>query len=64
MTNVREESPARSREHTETTRRPVRALFLNDTSRNGGPGRTLFYILKFIDPTRIHLFNHATGERL
>jgi glycosyltransferase involved in cell wall biosynthesis len=32
----------------------VRALFLNDTSRNGGPGRTLFYILKFIDPARIH----------
>jgi glycosyltransferase involved in cell wall biosynthesis len=34
--------------------KPVRALFLNDTSRNGGPGRTLFYILKFIDPTLIH----------
>jgi glycosyltransferase involved in cell wall biosynthesis len=33
---------------------PVRALFLNDTSRNGGPGRTLYYILKFIDPARIH----------
>ena len=33
---------------------PVRALFLNDTSRNGGPGRTLFYILKFVDPGLIH----------
>ena len=32
---------------------PVRALFLNDTSRNGGPGRTLFYILKFLDPALI-----------
>ncbi len=34
--------------------RQVRALFLNDTSRNGGPGRTLFYILKFLDTSRIH----------
>ncbi|MEO6572975.1 MAG: hypothetical protein ABIP89_03990, partial [Polyangiaceae bacterium] len=33
---------------------PVRALFLNDTSRNGGPGRTLFYILKFTDPALVH----------
>ena len=32
----------------------MRALFLNDTSRNGGPGRTLFYILKFLEPARIH----------
>ncbi|MDB4998621.1 MAG: hypothetical protein JWM74_6053, partial [Myxococcaceae bacterium] len=50
--NVREEVPdARSRE--QAAPRPVRALFLNDTSRNGGPGRTLFYILKFLDPTLI-----------
>jgi glycosyltransferase involved in cell wall biosynthesis len=34
--------------------RPVRALFLNDTSRNGGPGRTLLYILSFLDPTVVH----------
>jgi len=27
---------------------------LNDTSRNGGPGRSLYYILKFLDPARIH----------
>jgi glycosyltransferase involved in cell wall biosynthesis len=35
-------------------RRPLRVLFINDTSRNGGPGRTLFYILKFLDPAVIH----------
>jgi glycosyltransferase involved in cell wall biosynthesis len=28
---------------------PIRALFINDTSRNGGPGRTLLYILTFLD---------------
>ena len=32
----------------------LRVLFLNDTSRNGGPGRSLFYILKFLDPEVIH----------
>lgn len=32
----------------------MRALFLNDTSRNGGPGRTLYYILKFLDTSRLH----------
>lgn len=37
-----------------SSERPVRALFLNDTSRNGGPGRTLFYILKFLDTDLIH----------
>jgi glycosyltransferase involved in cell wall biosynthesis len=31
----------------------LRVLFLNDTSRNGGPGRTLFTILKHTDPSRI-----------
>ncbi len=34
--------------------RKLRVLFLNDTWRNGGPGRTLFYILKFLDPDLIH----------
>ena len=29
-------------------------LFLNDTSRNGGPGRTLFTLLKFLDPAQVH----------
>jgi glycosyltransferase involved in cell wall biosynthesis len=31
-------------------RRPVRVLFVNDTARNGGPGRSLHSILKFLDP--------------
>ena len=34
--------------------RKLRVLFLNDTSRNGGPGRSLFYILRFLDTARIH----------
>jgi hypothetical protein len=29
---------------------PVRVLFINDTSRNGGPGRSLHSILRFLDP--------------
>jgi glycosyltransferase involved in cell wall biosynthesis len=32
----------------------LRVLFINDTSRNGGPGKTLLDILKFLDPARIH----------
>lgn len=35
-------------------RRKVRVLFINDTARNGGPGRSLFYILKFLDPKLVH----------
>jgi glycosyltransferase involved in cell wall biosynthesis len=35
-------------------RRRVRVLFMNDTARNGGPGRSLFYILKFLDPKIVH----------
>src|SRR5688500_19273441 len=34
--------------------RKVRVLFINDTARNGGPGRSLFYILRFLDPDVIH----------
>jgi glycosyltransferase involved in cell wall biosynthesis len=34
--------------------RQIRVLFINDTSRNGGPGSTLFYILKFVDPRVVH----------
>src|SRR5437868_2330059 len=34
--------------------RKVRVLFINDTARNGGPGRSLFYILKFLDPRVVH----------
>lgn len=35
-------------------RRKVRVLFINDTARNGGPGRSLFTILKFLDPALIY----------
>ncbi len=31
-------------------RRRIRVLFINDTARNGGPGRSLLYILEFLDP--------------
>ncbi len=34
--------------------RKARVLFVNDTARNGGPGRSLFYILKFLDPAVVH----------
>jgi glycosyltransferase involved in cell wall biosynthesis len=30
--------------------RRVRVLFLNDTARNGGPGRSLYHLLRFLDP--------------
>jgi glycosyltransferase involved in cell wall biosynthesis len=33
---------------------PTRVLFVNDTARNGGPGRTLHTLLKWLDPSRIH----------
>ena len=33
---------------------PLRVLFINDTSRNGGPGKTLLNIVKFLDRARIH----------
>jgi glycosyltransferase involved in cell wall biosynthesis len=32
---------------------PLRVLFINDTSRNGGPGRTILYVLKFLDSEKI-----------
>ncbi len=35
-------------------RRKVRVLFINDTARNGGPGRSLHTILKFLDPAVVH----------
>ncbi len=34
--------------------RPLRILFINDTSRNGGPGKTLLDIVKFMPAARIH----------
>ena len=37
-----------------TPRRKVRVLFINDTARNGGPGRSLFYVLRFLDPAVVH----------
>jgi glycosyltransferase involved in cell wall biosynthesis len=36
-----------------TATRRVRVLFLNDTARNGGPGRSLYHILRFLDPSVI-----------
>jgi len=33
---------------------PLRVLFLNDTARNGGPGRSLHTILSFLDPAEVH----------
>lgn len=35
-------------------KRKARVLFINDTARNGGPGRSLFYILRFLDPAVVH----------
>lgn len=35
-------------------RRKARVLFINDTARNGGPGRSLLYILRFLDPEVVH----------
>jgi glycosyltransferase involved in cell wall biosynthesis len=37
-----------------TAARAVRVLFVNDTARNGGPGRSLHSILKFLDPAVVH----------
>src|ERR1019366_6733796 len=34
--------------------RRVRVLFINDTARNGGPGRSLHSILRFLDPAAVH----------
>jgi len=32
----------------------VRVVFINDTARNGGPGRSLESILRFLDPDVVH----------
>jgi glycosyltransferase involved in cell wall biosynthesis len=34
--------------------RPHRVLFINDTARNGGPGRSLQIILQYVDPRMVH----------
>ncbi len=35
---------------------PLRILFINHSVRDGGPGRSLFYLLKYIDKTKITPF--------
>ncbi|MDB4933633.1 MAG: hypothetical protein JWP87_605 [Labilithrix sp.] len=49
-----ESRDARAADVVLTPRRKVRVLFINDTARNGGPGRSLFYILRFLDPSVVH----------
>ncbi len=34
--------------------RPLRVLFLNDTARNGGPGRSLYTLLARLDPSEVY----------
>jgi glycosyltransferase involved in cell wall biosynthesis len=46
--------PATPPQKPEPSSRRLRVLFINDTSRNGGPGKTLLDIVKFLDPARIH----------
>ena len=53
MSSVEGSSPSAPAREAVQARR-LRVLFINDTSRNGGPGRTILYILKFLDPARIH----------
>jgi glycosyltransferase involved in cell wall biosynthesis len=45
---------ARSAPRTLAPLRPLRVLFLNDTARNGGPGRSLYTILKHLDPSEVY----------
>jgi glycosyltransferase involved in cell wall biosynthesis len=49
--NANSDAPQRARDNPQT---PLRVLFINDTSRNGGPGKTLLDIVKFLDPARVH----------
>jgi glycosyltransferase involved in cell wall biosynthesis len=44
-------SPVRSSDSDPIRR--LHVLFVNDTSRNGGPGHTILNILKFLDPARV-----------
>src|SRR5580700_4544645 len=46
--------PTHGQGATDEAARPVRVLFINDTARNGGPGRSLHSILKFVDPRAVH----------
>jgi glycosyltransferase involved in cell wall biosynthesis len=43
-----------SREALPRKRKAVRVLFINDTSRNGGPGSTLLFVLKFMDAGAVY----------
>ncbi len=54
MSRASETVDSSSSPHREREERQLRVLFLNDTSRNGGPGRTLFTLLKFLDPAEVH----------
>src|ERR1700689_4223785 len=45
---------ARMREPRGDVSRKVRVVFINDTARNGGPGRSLESILRFLDPNVVH----------
>ncbi len=47
-------SPTRSPRGSLAPLRPLRVLFLNDTARNGGPGRSLHTILKNLDPSVVY----------
>ena len=53
MSNIEDSSPSASDPACGRAKR-LRVLFINDTSRNGGPGRTILYILKYLDPARVH----------
>ncbi len=53
MSIIADSNPIAPVRETSQSRR-LRVLFINDTSRNGGPGRTILYVLKFLDPARIH----------
>jgi glycosyltransferase involved in cell wall biosynthesis len=46
--------PQHGHDAAEEAARPVRVLFINDTARNGGPGRSLHSILQFLDPAVVH----------
>ena len=43
-----------SRQALERSPKPLRILFINDTSRNGGPGSTLLFVLKFMDTSAVY----------
>jgi glycosyltransferase involved in cell wall biosynthesis len=43
-----------SRTRPAVAKQPRRVLFINDTVRDGGPGRSLHSILRFLDPRIVH----------